>query len=272
MAVDGVYIKRQGGVTFVSRRPLLHHLACEIARGLPAAFRPAHRRVVVHCGAHKRIPPRWLLPGFRLAVQTEQLFDETGSRLWGSDMPAIGANLARAIRDADLFLDLNPANRRYYHQLGLPEATLRKLAFGPFIFPDHEPAYRAGNSGKVAFFGNTGGARRGAILSGITDFEVTCIAPGTYGQRLYPEVEQAEAVLNIHFQDGLYTEAPRLLTALSCGKPVVSEPLAPPFEEGVHYLALDGYGRDQLEPVFRRFAAFAARELSFAGFLRRHGV
>lgn len=272
MGVDGLYIKRHGGLTFVSRRPLLHQLACEIALGLPAGFRPARNRVVVHCGAHKRIPPRWLMPGFRLAIQTEQLVDENGQRLWGSDMPEIGANLTRAIRDADLFLDLNPANRSYYQQLGLPADALRKLAFGPFIFPDHPPPFSPGTSGKIAFFGNTGGARRGAILSGIAEFKVQCLAPGTYGKPLYAALQQAEAVLNIHFQDGLYTEAPRLLTALLCGKPVASELLAPPFVEGVHYLALGNYDRDRLDPVFRQFAAFTARELSFAGFLRQHGV
>ncbi len=261
-----VFKRQAGSLTFLSRHVVLDHLAWEIMRGLPKDFATRHERVLVFCGVHKGFGLHWLRSGYKVALQTEQMYDETGKPLWGQSNKR-ARRLAFAARTADLVLDLSAANRRFYLE-HCPGALARgKIRFGPWIFPSRPLPFDPGGEESVAFFGSLGRGRRESVIERLDAFPVRMQESGTFFGELYGQVKSCSAVLNVHFEEGVYTEAPRLLTSLYCGKPLVSEPLGAPFVAGKHYVPIDGYGTVESRLVFERLSQFVSDNLSFERFL-----
>ncbi|KTG17387.1 MULTISPECIES: hypothetical protein [unclassified Guyparkeria] len=250
---------------------MLDHLAWEIIRGLPEQFSPRHERVVVFCGTHKGFGLNWLRRGYKIALQTEQMYDQTGKPLWGQSKKR-ARRLAFAARAADLVLDLSASNRRFYEE-HCPRALAEgKVRFGPYLFPSHPLPFDPDGDQSVAFFGSVGEGRRSGVIERIDAFPVRMLESGTFFDDLYRQVRACAAVLNVHFEDGVYTEAPRLLTSLYSGKPLVSEPLAAPFVAGEHYIPIEAYGTVDNRAIFERLSRFVSDNLSFERFLRDNRV
>lgn len=250
---------------------MLDHLAWEVLRGLPADLQTCHERVLVFCGVHKGFGLDWLRRGYKIAVQTEQMFDQNGKPLWGQSRKR-ARRLSFAARAADLVLDLSPANRPFYEAHCPKALAAGKICFGPYLFPSRPLAFDPNGDDSVAFFGSVGDGRRAGVIERIDGFRVRMLESGTFFDDLYRQVGACSAVLNVHFEDGVYTEAPRLLTSLYCGKPLVSEPLGRPFVSGEHYIPIEAYGTVDNRAVFERLSRFVSDNLSFERFLRDNRI
>ena len=94
----------------------------------------------------------------------------------------------------------------------------------------------------------------------------------TYGASLKRVVSASASVLNIHYEDAIYTEAPRLLAVYLHGKVVFSEIISKPFQENVHYIGLGFQGDIEHSQVFKNFALLVSQEFSFAKYIKRRIV
>lgn len=252
-------VARNGGLRFVARHPILSEIAGQLASFDLGDL--AGQRAAIYVGVHA-FTRRLLPPGFRIGIQTEQYLDATGRMLWGKPSRAA---LLRHVLQYDVLLDLSPQNRPAYGFL--PQALQRRLRFGPMIFPDQSPEFRPGAAeGKLLFFGALN-PRRQAALAALGD-RVRVLPYGTHGTALGAEIAGCRGILNLHFAEGIYTEYPRLLTSLLWGKPLWSDPLAPPLVAGQHYLTMD-----QDDPavtgasVYQQCRDDFARQHRFGGFL-----
>jgi hypothetical protein len=124
----------------------------------------------------------------------------------------------------------------------------------------------------LLFFGAPN-QRRAEIIRRLRDAGVAVqeARKKTFGEALRAAMVSGSAVLNLHFDDGIYSEAPRILKAMLAGLPLVSEDLAPPFQPGVHYLTLDQAAADArlLADTYANLARTLCTGYSLAGFLRR---
>lgn len=242
-------VARNGALRFVARHPILSDLAAIFASYDLGEV--AGRKASVYVGVHsftKRILP----PGFRIGIQTEQFFDADGRSLWGVQ------SRARILRQAwqyDALLDLSPLYRPAY--AFLPGFLQRRLRFGPYVYPSHVPAFQPGDAGAPLLFFGAVNPRRQKALDALGK-AVRVLPYGVYGDALTAEIAAAKGVLNLHFSEGVYTEYPRLLSALMHGKALWSEPLAPPLIAGRHYLRLEDAeqadGRAAYDACAREFA------------------
>lgn len=218
-------------VTFVSSHPTLNDFATDLARGVT---RPLGRPVEVFVGAHlaRRMPPSDIP---RLGIQTEQLMDADGTPLWKAFSQE---KIARIVKRFDAILDLSPANRPAYEFL--PKAARRKVHFGPHIFPETAPAHRPG--GQSLIFVGSQNPRRAQVLAQVqAGRPITILPEGTFGTALDAAIQASGGMLNIHYQDGIYTEYPRLLKTLLNGKICHSEAFDAPLQAGTHYLPVDAH-------------------------------
>ena len=252
----------RGDVVFCAHHPILRDLAATLAGA--AYDLPRGRAIEVLVGAHDFARRRAAGP-VRIALQTEQLADAGGSPLWAA---RLGRELGGLLGRCDAVLDLSPFNAPAYDRL--PAADRKRVVFGPFIFPDRAPAFDPGTGPELVFFGAINPRRAAALERIAARRPVRVLPPGTFGAALMAAIAPAAGILNLHYADGTYTEAPRLLTALLAGKPVHSEPLAPPLEVGRHYLdpeaAADENTRAAVFAAFRD--EFAARHRLSAGLAR----
>ena len=262
--------RTRGNLTFLSVHPVLDQMARDILGGLPdsACDGPP---TTVFCGVHQDFGDAWSRSGFRIAIQTEQLFDTGGTALWPSRKRSNLQRILKAVRRSHRVLDLSACNATFYDtELGLPK-NRQKLSFGPHIFPDTPLPYTPPTRDEVLFFGWTGGKRRKRVLQDTDQFTVTIVEDGTFYEALDQMIRAHGAVLNIHFEDGIYTEAPRLLSAYVCGKPVISERLDPGFEAGRHYHLLGSDAAFDPQAVFDAFSAHVTGQFSFARYLQSLG-
>lgn len=258
--------RTRGNLTFLSVHPVLDQMARDILSGLPDASCDGPP-TTVYCGVHQEFGDAWSRPGFRIAIQTEQLYDAGGAALWPSRKRSNLQRILKAVRRSHSVLDLSASNAAFYDgELGHP-GNRRKLSYGPHIFPASPLPYTSPKQEKILFFGWTGGKRRKDVLQGIDRFKVTIVDDGTFFDALDDMIRAHSAVLNIHFEDGVYTESPRLLSAYSCGKPVISEPLDPGFKAGVHYHLLGSDAPFDPQAVFEAFSAHVTCQFSFAAYL-----
>lgn len=218
------------GLTLVATHPVLQDVAHDLLRSWGAAGALA-RPVVLHVGAHRseRLPD--LEGALQIGIQTEQMYDEGGHKLW----KAFGkARLSRMVQQFDIVLDLSGANAPAYDLL--PPEERAKIRFGPWIFPTDPPPPRVPGHG-LLFVGAVND-RRALALAALGDLAVR-VPDGTFGPAVAAALEEAGGLLNLHYEDGVYSEYPRLLKAVLAGRAVWSERLAAPLVEGVHYFALD---------------------------------
>lgn len=196
-----------------------------------------------------------------VGIQTEQYHDRTGRTMWR--IPR-GRFRQRHASFYDVLLDLSADNAPAYDFLG--EDLRAKLMFGPHIFPA-DPIDPDIQPGAAVFFGAMNERRRG-LLTGLQAERAVDIAPhGTFGRTLDTLIAGQSAVLNLHFREGEYSEYPRFLKAYLRGKPVISEPLAPPLIAGQHYYDLSARPTAAAtRKIFRNLANLATAH-SFPAFL-----
>lgn len=238
-----------------------HRILRDVARDLTQGItRPLAKPVDVYVGVHKVDQP--LQTGrFRIGIQTEHFYRADGKRAWRLPRERFRNRYALFY---DVLLDLSHENIPGYDFL--PPELRSKITFGPHIFPDTPIAPRPAD-GAPLFFGSLNERRR-ALIAALQALAPLEVAPhGTYGRPLNRMIERHGSVLNLHLVDGAYNEYPRLLKAYLAGKPLLSEPLAPPLRVGEHYFDLNAEPTaDATAALFNSLAAFAARH-SFQAFL-----
>jgi hypothetical protein len=74
------------------------------------------------------------------------------------------------------------------------------------------------------------------------------IVENEFGQSLNQTLGLSLAIMNIHFQQGVYAEWPRILLAYVNGKILLSEDLGHPLVTGKHYCAL-GCDLDEVDLI-----------------------
>ncbi|KAF0116271.1 MAG: hypothetical protein FD150_441 [Rhodobacteraceae bacterium] len=221
---------------------------------------PLPEPVDVYVGVH--VIDRPLDTGrFKIGIQTEQYLDKTGQPMWRIPKERFRQRHATFY---DVLLDFSADNAPAYDFL--PEALRAKLVFGPHIFPEGPIAPDFQPTPPV-FFGALNDRRRSLLEKLKADRPVEVAPHGTFGRPLDALIAQQGAVLNLHFRDGTYSEYPRFLKAYLRGKPVISEPLAPPLQAGTHYFDLAARPTEvATAQIFRNLATFAAQH-SFPAFL-----
>ncbi|MCZ8153897.1 MAG: hypothetical protein O9292_16075 [Rhodobacteraceae bacterium] len=260
MTSDGVWSIEDEGLTLVAT----HRVLRDVARDIMAAFAgggPLARPVVLHVGAHRsqRLADR---PGaLQIGLQTEQMLDEAGNRLWKAFQPG---RIVQMLAQYDLLLDLSEANAPAYGFLDA--AQRRRVRFGPFLFPAAPPAPRGPGEGLL--FVGAMNERRADRLAALGARVVT-LPDRTFGPAVAEALERCEGLLNLHFQDAVYSEYPRLLKAVLAGRAVWSEPLAAPLVEGVHYFAPTARpAAAEVAAVQRAMAELFATRFALRSFLR----
>lgn len=265
--MGGLFQRRHGNLLFLSRSEVLDQVASDIIAGLPASL-TTRRPVLIYCGVHKRFGMSWLRRGYKIAIQTEQMYDENGRALWGARSERNRKNIRSALQWADCILDLSAANRRFYDEAGLTAKAPGKVIYGPHIFPTRRISYVSPNRESLIFFGHVEGSRREDLIANLSEFAVDRAETGTYADKLRDQIRPHLGVLNLHFEDGVYTEAPRLLASYLCGKPVVSERLGSEFVAGTHYHLIGSDAAFRAREIFENFADLVSERFTFSGFLR----
>lgn len=250
-----------GGVRFFAGHPVLADVARDLVHSLGE---DGPGPVDVHVGVHRNKAVDRTADTPLVGLQTEQIIDTEGRPMWKAVPPE---RIAEIVDRFDVILDLSDANAPAYDFL--PGAARQKVRFGPHIFPQTPPGYRPRGQGLV-FVGNVN-RRRADLLENIgADAAVTIVPGRTFGRALSPPIRQSAGVLNLHFQDGVYTEYPRLLKTVLHGKPLFSERLAPPLVAGLHYFApTDRPTPDQAEAGFDALTRLLCGRYSLAAFLRQ---
>ena len=216
------------GITLVATHRVLQDVAHDLLQSWGEAGALA-RPVVLHVGAHRSERLADQGNALQIGIQTEQMHDEAGQKLW----KAFGkARLSRMVQHFDLILDLSGANAPAYD--ALPPQERAKVRFGPWIFPSDPPPARP--PGRGLLFVGAPNERRSRALEALGD-RVVRMPDGTFGPAVARALEEAGGLLNLHYEDGVYSEYPRLLKAVLAGRAVWSERLAAPLVEGVHYFA-----------------------------------
>lgn len=244
-------------VDLYSGHRVLRDFGYDLARCLTG---PLSDSVDVYVGVHSIDRP--LDTGrFKIGIQTEQYLDRQGQPMWRIPKERFRARFATFY---DVLLDFSADNAPAYDFL--PEALRAKLVFGPHIFPE-SPITPDFQPTPPVFFGALNDRRRGLLAKLQADRPIEVAPHGTFGRPLDALIARQGAVLNLHFRDGTYSEYPRFLKAYLRGKPVQSEPLAPPLRAGTHYFGLAATPTAATtEKLFRNLADFAARH-SFPAFL-----
>lgn len=266
------YLSQIGSLRFICHHSILNQVAHDIAAGIPTDFRTNSRRINVICGVHHPMTLEWIVPGPKLAIQTEQFYDAKGDPLWSFDNKGYAELVRIAAEKADMVLDLSLCNEPLYEDLKIPLETRKKVFFGPHIFPSEPVAFNAGHNGHYIFYGDSGGDRRLGILQAPRDFGLEIVPNGIYGDRLSRIVSAARGVVNIHYHSGIYSESPRLLSAYLQGKCVLSEELSTPFEKNVHYGLLGKSEPENPERIFENFSQLVTQRFSFAKLIGDTGL
>lgn len=258
----GVFYQRRGNIQILSRHKILDDIATDLLAGLSVEFNPA-RRITIFCGIHKFFGPDVFRRGYKIGIQTEHFYDEGGKfiarRSW--EIPQV----LRFVRRCRAILDLNPANWPMYENL--PAREKSKITFGPHIFPPVPPKFCPSIDDRAVFFGTSSG-RRSRILESLDPQRFQRLKSSKFGAGLIAELSKFGAVLNIHHDEGIYTEAPRILIALKAGKPLVSEALSSEWKPGIHYLLPADFAPDaNLEEVFDAMSDQCTRLYSFQRYL-----
>ncbi|MDH2327424.1 hypothetical protein QCN27_11150 [Cereibacter sp. SYSU M97828] len=233
---------------------ILQQVAIDILSGITV---PIFRPTVLYVGAD--VLERQDLAGLAVGVQTEQLFDDDGRKLWNNYS---ARRVRKMVARFDAVLELSPCNAPVYADLSDEEA--RKVTYGPHIFPDFVPPLVEG-SGPPIFYGTPTERRKPILRQLAAQHGVERVQRGTFGDDLAPLVAAASAVVNIHIDEGVYTEYPRLLNAYLNGKVVMSEKLAAPLEAGRDYADIaQPFDASMAPGLFRNFAAFAQQHKASA--------
>jgi hypothetical protein len=274
----GVQIVKHGNVTFICPHSVMVQVAQDLSRGIGESdFSDCRAPILVYVGLHWNFGRHWLKRGYKIGIQTEHLYDECGSPMWGRRFFDLDINIDQAFMFLDGVLDLSIGNRAYYDGRKLPRSDRILSLFGPFVFPQERVNFSPGSTGSspsAAFYGSLGakGTRRRNLIEAYNRVRIDIPKGAVFGSDLSDFIAPCDAVMNIHFEDGLYAEAPRLLSAYLHGKPVISEPLGMFFEANRHYMTLDDVDVKKFESVFEEFSLLVTSRYSFYDALRKLGA
>lgn len=261
-----VFEIRVGNIILLARHPILAQLAADMARGLTDGYQPS-RRFIIYCGTQDRFGWHVLRRGVRIGLQTEQFLDQQGNALWGRNRKIWRRTLSY-LKRLDFLLDINETNRPSYETLSAAERG--KLISGPYIFPQVAPAMSGHDRDRCVFFGAMTSEHRKRIVPSLAAAgRCDLVEDGVFASSLFEIVSRYRAVLNVHFTDGVYTEYPRLLSALMLGKPIVSEPLSSALTAGTHYVPRDAINSADYDAVYAAFATHMCGTYSFQRLLER---
>ena len=259
------FIRKHGAIVFIAWHPILDQLSQEIILGLDSDLN-TKVPTTVYVGIHGNPGLSWFRRGLKIGIQTEQLYDAEGVALFGLKKGSWDFNIRWGYKMADQIIDLSENNRKFYEE-DIPRNIRKKaeVVFGPHIFPSKKIPFRHGGTNLIFFGSVPENNRRAGIIRRMKEMPVRMVPDGTYGEELYALIDQSQGVLNVHYEDAVYTEAPRLLTAYLRGKVVFSEPLDNIFLPGVDYIAL-GEGGDASE-IFENFSEKVTTLYSFSALL-----
>lgn len=253
-------IQSQGKLHFHSRHPVLDDIARTLAK---YDFKKLlDKDVHIYVGVHK-FRHTFLPKGLNIGVQTEQFFDADGKKLWRHTS---WIKVLRQVSQYNLTLDLSPANRPAYNFL--PKFLRNRIVFGPKIFPDDDIEFQPSKKNELVFFGGLTPRRSQIIRKLAPRHKIMTVKNGTFGDELLSCTKDGFGILNLHHDDGVYTEIPRLLTAYLYGKPIYSEELGHPLVEGRHYLPIDAELDEAIaKEVFQQFKLEFVNNNQFSNFL-----
>jgi hypothetical protein len=221
-------VTQLGDVRFYAKHQVLRELIRLISQNAEVLI---HRRINVFIGIHHWIADSLPKNAFNIGIQTEQFFDANGLKLWGSFPDSY---LKAACLKFDVILDFTELNKLAYQNID----KYSRVVFGPYIFPNKKISPSKEKLSDIFFVGALND-RRSKIISALSTKYPIKIIQNEFGEQLNQSVSQSAVILNIHFQDGVYAEWPRILLAYVNGKVVVSEDLGYPLIMGKHYCALD---------------------------------
>lgn len=265
-----IYIRHKPGVIFLARYELLDEVSADILAGIEDDFIP-QVPTVVFTGINHRLWPLTGLGNFRIGIQTEHFFDDDGNIITEGGEPAHRTNeiskIHNNIRYLDAVLDINAANASIYHALPISEQS--KIFFGPHIFPKI-PSKFCPSTDKRFFFVGSPSERRKRILEKIDPTLLFIQKDELFGEALLERIREFSALLNLHRNDGICTEAPRILIALKAGKPLISEPLSREWKAGIHYVPIEELTEEvDYGAIYENMARLCSEEYSFQDFLER---
>lgn len=247
-----------GRVKFYAKSQVLIDLCLMIIEGNNVSN--INHDINVYVGIHQwlfeKIPNNILSIG----IQTEQLYDDTGKRISNH---RYSYSTIFYQNKFDIIVDLSKSNYLAY--------TGKNIIFGPYIFPESCVTYDLNNinSYNGIFFGHLS-ERRVYILNNLPNIFNINIANGFYYNELMPLIRDSKFVLNIHNEEGKYTEWPRLLLAYLRGKSLVSENLCSELLPGTHYILIgDHIDEKKLKNVFDNITEDFCSKYSFINLLNK---
>ncbi|SDD16645.1 hypothetical protein SAMN05421538_1012 [Paracoccus isoporae] len=256
-----LYCIRNDDLVFAFNGDILGDVANDLSQNIPEG----HGLIgTVLVGIHKIFAvPR--ISGRRVGVQTEQLFDSHGKKMWKNFHEP---RMRRHANGLDGVLDFSFSNTPAYAALRWNRQ--QKIWFGPYVFPDFPVRFRARGSG-ITYVGSQS-ERRKPILEGLAQAHPLKIADQPiFGKDVAAFLTGGAGVLNIHHTEGIYSEVPRILKTYMAGKILYSEELAYPFIAGRHYLPLSDLGSPSRDPrdIFATLQREIALPFRFSLFLQR---
>ena len=222
------FVAETGRCRFYAKSYTLKDICSMMAEGMVV---PASAPCVnVYVGVHQWITDRLPNDAFNIGIQTEQLFDTNGRKLWGRTSPYLAIIYMSKF---DLVIDLNLPDAKAYPVW----AFWGNLKFGPYLFSGRRVESLPSNDVSVLFIGTPNERRMAKIAETSAYYPVITLSKTTFNEA-DASLKRSAALLNIHYRKGVYTEWPRLLMAYLSGKIMVSEELTAPLQSGVHYLPI----------------------------------
>ncbi|MBL1406181.1 MAG: hypothetical protein COC00_009370 [Rhizobiales bacterium] len=270
--MKNTYIADYGMLKFISKHAGLNQLSYDIAQGMESLT--LSHKVNVFCGIHKKQGINWFRPGFKLGIQTEQLLDPEGNEVApGSKRDNYKKNIIYALKKSHVILDINASNHKFYQSLENWSEIKNKIVFGPKIFPNFEVKFLEPTNDKFMFFGSIANSRRGPVIEELRKKASIDIESNLFGKQLHDCASAYKAIINVHYFDTIYSEAPRILTSYLSGKPTISETLCPIFENGKHYIHIndDSFPNvelSKLKNTHQELGNYVTQKYSFEDFLR----
>jgi hypothetical protein len=218
----------------------------------------------VYIGAHQWIFDALPKSSINIGIQTEQYYDQNGKKLWGY-RPKFFSYLL--FNKFDYLIDYSSFNDLAYGRI----KDSKRIFFGPYLFPDQAKSYLTSSNNLLLFVGDMSSRRREVLSSLQPRQKKVNFIKDKFYEALIPELNRCEGIINIHHQNGVYTEWPRILMAYVSGKVIFSESLGHPLVSGTHYLAIeeiDTTTEETKKTVYLNFKQEIASKYEFVTFLK----
>jgi hypothetical protein len=230
-------VHQLGKLFFYAKHPILLDISKFIFEGLSIEKSlKISSRVNIFIGVHQFDKDDFSdYPGINIGLQTEQFFDESGKKLWGAQA---FHQVINGLFSLDYLIDFSHSNQRAY--VSVPISLIKaKMIYGPYIFPDKEIDHRGPEDGHLVFIGALS-ERREMLLKKLTNLGIKVKSiQGVGGSEALSLISESEGLVNIHFEDGVYSEWPRVLMAYLSGRILFSETLSADLVAGRHYIKID---------------------------------